>query len=361
MKAVYFPISMIGYYFARWLHKRQQDQIQSERNSRANELADLLLVIRDHTRVEPIPPYVLYLRPFATTGHLPFPFAREDRTISDYWLYGTKFDFESFLGKASREGLPSWNVYAIGGLGGGIGADKISARDDEWKELFGLLASQAYALAVCPFDRPGTRWEIDEIISNPELLGKTIFVLPPARRLWRRDLAASWEQTRQRLRDKVPAFPQYRRGCVVFALRPKDLAVLELQRGPLSIKLFKSVVLGMHASADIERLWNEAPKEVKAELPRLFRKMGTGLEAGMHHPGLVATQPVQGSDHMFITEKGQVALEWLVNNCLVLVDGPYAISTSALLRLHPAVLTWSRAQAWLAGANSVAQDELPST
>jgi hypothetical protein len=342
----YLPLSGVGFIFARWLHRRQQDQIQSKRNSRANEIAELLLARSHEMDPEPVPPYVLYLRPFAT--YLRFPVAKENRKFLDGFLYGRWFDFESWLGKVSREGSPSWNVYAIGGPGRGVGADKLSTCDEGWKQLFELLAMQAYAIVVCPFDRPGTRWEIDEIISSPELVSKAIFVLPPPRRLSRRHLAASWERTRQRLRDAFPAFPGYHSECVVFALRPTAFAVLELQRGQISLRRFKSIVLGTQASAEIEQLWKHAPNEIKAELPRLFRKMG--LDTGTHRPGLVVTQPVRVTDDVFDTQEAQVALNWLVDACLVSLDrGSSASDPSALVRLHPAALTWSRAQAWLAG------------
>jgi hypothetical protein len=234
ISVVNFPIFVFAIVFSRWLHRRQQDSLQSERNTQAAELTQLALAARDERLAGKLPPYVLYLRPFATTGRLPWRLAWEDRKTIEVFLYGGKFDFESLLGKSLRDGTPPLNVYAIGGSGG-IGADKLSIGNEEWKALFTILAKWAHALVLCPFDRPGTRWEIDEILKNPELLAKTIFVLPPARRLWGRDLQASWEQSRRRLRERIPEFPPYRPGPLVFALRPADFALVTLNTGPLSL------------------------------------------------------------------------------------------------------------------------------
>jgi Asp-tRNA(Asn)/Glu-tRNA(Gln) amidotransferase A subunit family amidase len=209
--------------------------------TQAAELTQLALAARDERLAGKLPPYVLYLRPFATTGRLPWRLAWEDRKTIEVFLYGGKFDFESLLGKSLRDGTPPLNVYAIGGSGG-IGADKLSIGNEEWKALFTILAKWAHALVLCPFDRPGTRWEIDEILKNPELLAKTIFVLPPARRLWGRDLQASWEQSRRRLRERIPEFPPYCPGPLVFALRPADFALVTLNTGPLSLARLRDIV-----------------------------------------------------------------------------------------------------------------------
>jgi hypothetical protein len=337
---------------ARWLHRRQQDRTQSERNSRASELGELLSALRDDQRAEPVPPYVLYLRSFATVGHLPFPLAKEDRTLSDNYLYGSTFDLESWLGKVAREGLPSWNVYAIGDLGGGVGADKIHASDEEWQRLFALLAARAQALVVCPMDRPGTRWEIDAIIASSDLLRKTVFAMPPPRRFGGGDVEALWEKTRTRLRDKVPAFPAFRSGCTLFALRPGDLAVLELHRGPVSLKRFKALVLGLCASSEIEALWREVPADIQAELRQLLGELANDPQVALLTHTPVVTPPVELGlvkyRELGLTPHADTrAFQWLVERGLVLFDeselwrgGPGTF----VARLHPALLAWTQAQ-----------------
>lgn len=123
----------------------------------------------------------------------------------------------------------------------------------DWKKIFALLAEQADASVICPFDTPGTQWEIDKLISSSKLLTKTIFVLPPIKRsLWKDNylyLSSAWERTRIRLYDKIPMFPSYLNGYTAFMVRP-NFSVVELHKGPLSISQFKSIVLGIRENSN---------------------------------------------------------------------------------------------------------------
>lgn len=70
-------------------------------------------------------------------------------------------------------------LVAIGAPGEVVGASRVRVGDEIWQNYFTALASQALVLVVFPGLRPGTLWEIGSIRKNPNLLAKTIFVLPP--------------------------------------------------------------------------------------------------------------------------------------------------------------------------------------
>lgn len=93
----------------------------------------------------------------------------------------------------------------------GLGLDADSAGDDKvyiypslvnvedlvWKERILLAMRNAPIIFIVPSYHSGTMWEMKEIMSNDELLSKTIFIKPPAYYKHAESIIDWWEKTRE--------------------------------------------------------------------------------------------------------------------------------------------------------------------
>jgi hypothetical protein len=99
---------------------------------------------------------------------------------------------------------------AVGDTRKSLGAAKLVTSDDRWQELVGTLTSSAQVIAIVPYSRPGTLWEILKVFTDDRLLPKTIFIMPPLTRRqdlvqnlipWRPRHASRWHDARQNWPD----------------------------------------------------------------------------------------------------------------------------------------------------------------
>jgi signal peptidase I len=157
--------------------------------------------------------FALYLRPFVTSRSLPVP-CRASLAI-DRWLFGRRWDLELAISLS----VPFvQHVVAIGQMRRSFGAAKIITTDDKWQTLVRGLAEKARVIFAVPFDRPGTTWEVLQVVRDPALRYKTVFIMPPtswARRLfgwilfWRHSHARDWERSQKTLASHGVALPNY--------------------------------------------------------------------------------------------------------------------------------------------------------
>jgi signal peptidase I len=160
--------------------------------------------------------YLLYLRPFLTGGRLPVP-CLLGRT-ADRWIMGRFWDLELAIALAVEDTRP---LVALGDDPNAFGAAKFASTDDAWQGFITGLADKADVIAIVPFTRPGTLWEIKTVFARKDLLRKTVLVMPPTR--WarmlvdalapgRRRIAAYWRDAAQALAKDGIALPAYRRS-----------------------------------------------------------------------------------------------------------------------------------------------------
>ena len=90
--------------------------------------------------------------------------------------YVTFGDFETELADAVESQA---QLVALGKPGEQIGAGRIESADDDWQAKFKELATRAVAIFLLPSLQPGTRAEIDAILSTDEWLAGTMFFVPP--------------------------------------------------------------------------------------------------------------------------------------------------------------------------------------
>jgi hypothetical protein len=143
--------------------------------------------------------------------------------IADRWIMGRFWDLELAIALCV-EGRKS--LVAIGDQPGAFGAAKLSSTDDEWQELVTDLADKAQAIIVVPFDRPGTLWEVKRIFGSPELLRKSILIMPPTTwyRAWLQFLLPwldssrkRWTRAQGKLNQEGIILPDYRNVGAILA------------------------------------------------------------------------------------------------------------------------------------------------
>jgi signal peptidase I len=190
-----------------WTYRRQRKTAQRLLNEEA-----LLFTKRGSE-------FVLYLRSFFTSRHLPI--RNSMPSIYDRQLVGRFWDLEFALAY-SFDSL--YRLVAIGDKKRSYGAGKIQIDDKHWQELFAELAAKAKLIFIVPFATSGTLYEVSWLLARPNLLRKTIVIMPPTylrlsslgALLFGRGHLQRWNKARTLLRRNGFEMPPYkRRGALI--------------------------------------------------------------------------------------------------------------------------------------------------
>jgi hypothetical protein len=186
---------------------------QRRRDRRAAALVARLLDMPDSA---PVPPYVVYLRPFATTGRLTIanPKPRWLPLLPSFFAHETTLEFETVLSEALQ---PDLSLVALGRPGEHVGAGRIAVTDDDWKQVFQRLVKKARWIVMIPSHEGETGWEVRQLVAQ-EYLGKTVFLMPPTLRPGSVDIAAHWSEARARLAHDGVHLPPYTGAGQLFRL-----------------------------------------------------------------------------------------------------------------------------------------------
>lgn len=163
--------------------------------------------------------FLLYLRPFSTTGQLNSgnpEYATGPMTPRAY-TQPKSVEFETRLATAVESFGP---LIAFGKPGEHFGAGRIHATEDEWREDFMKLANRAWAIFVLPFNAPSTQWEIEWLISEG-LIPKCIFVMPPQPTGDFQAVSKMWSEAREVLLNKGLPLPPYSADGALFRIGQK--------------------------------------------------------------------------------------------------------------------------------------------
>jgi len=153
------------------------------------------------------PNYVLFLRPFSTTGRLTIanPSRRWLPLLPRYFSHQNTLEFETLLSEALAPGLP---LIALGRPGEHIGAGRIAISDEQWKEAFQLLVKYASWIVLIPNDQGETRWEVEWLASHG-YFSKVVLLMPPKLKSSEIDINTYWDQVRQGLKTASVKLPAY--------------------------------------------------------------------------------------------------------------------------------------------------------
>lgn len=163
------------------------------------------------------PDYVLFLRPFSTTGRLAVanPSRRWLPLLPSYFSHENTLEFETLLSKAIAPALP---LIALGRPGEHIGAGRIAISDEKWKGAFQLLVQHASWIVLIPNDQGETRWEVEWLAANG-YFSKVVMLMPPKLRSSEIDIDSYWERVRQGLTAAGVELPVYRPAGQFFRMR----------------------------------------------------------------------------------------------------------------------------------------------
>ena len=124
--------------------------------------------------------YVVYLRPFFTTGQMPLEnpsrrFLRIFPVMPHYFVRRYEppaSDLEAVIVLlVERLG----KLIAIGQPGEQVGSGRVASDDDCWRDDVAMLIERARLLVMIPSERPGTSWEM-QFVRNCGHLGKCLFL-----------------------------------------------------------------------------------------------------------------------------------------------------------------------------------------
>ncbi len=173
--AAFAGLVLLGMIVAQLFYELDGWMEQRGRDLRARTIYDAVMA-GEHTD-----PFVLYLRPFASTDQIATEDLRAIAVRNDpsgpvSHVIGTeRFEFEAELERALR---PIGPLVALGHPMEHLGAGRIPATDDDWTQAIAPLMDAACLIVLLPSPRPGTSWEVERILTSGALY-RTIVVDPP--------------------------------------------------------------------------------------------------------------------------------------------------------------------------------------
>ncbi|MFD1938502.1 hypothetical protein ACFSKW_44215 [Nonomuraea mangrovi] len=185
----------------------------------------------------PPPRFSLYLRPFATTGHLASNAVGVQASATEQ-PGNIQTDFEAILAAAFPAHLPlialgrpgtllptrpeGVNTWPINRTWDIPGTGKVACTEDDWQDKVKLLARQAELIVIVPLAFAGTVWEIRWLHEN-RLLDKCVFVMP-ATMEGARDYSGAWKQATRVLRSLGVRPPAYQEsGRLLMVAKGQDV------------------------------------------------------------------------------------------------------------------------------------------
>ena len=134
---------------------------------RRDDLVAEALFVKIATGADAVEPFVLYLRPFASTDAFKIR-VRYGKGMATYEL-------EEVLSQAVR---PFGLLIALGDSVEHVGAARIKSTDVNWQEAVTRMMRQALLIVMVPSARPGTLWEIQQLLAENWIV-KTAFIDAP--------------------------------------------------------------------------------------------------------------------------------------------------------------------------------------
>jgi hypothetical protein len=167
--------------------------LQDARGRRAREVLDSLIA------GERSKSFFVYLRSFQAENLCP-----------DWYLQSSSRMLDHMAGAIDDElAFVFDHVGPIVSLGetpnGHLGIARLTTSDSDWRQHIELLLAHCKGLIVFPWVTPSISEEVRNIYSSPDLLAKTLFLLPPVTGFQKFLLQDRWE----RVRKELPHFSGY--------------------------------------------------------------------------------------------------------------------------------------------------------
>ena len=235
---------------------------------------ELTAFLGSHQKIER--PLILFLRSFniARSGlfHrvvmplLSFVMILSGETgASDFVPYDIEEEIDAAIG-------PKATFVAIGSKRISYGSAKITVNDENWQDMYRQLTTRAWLILIMPGPTEAALWELSEIVRSPDLLKKTIFVMPPSgfAELWptmreylakmaRHSKAAftnssRWSQVVASATDYGVALPRYKEqgGCFRLELNGHpDIRMTDLEAFTRALSKYMATGQGALSADDL--------------------------------------------------------------------------------------------------------------
>ncbi|MEM7767082.1 MAG: hypothetical protein AAF253_06300 [Pseudomonadota bacterium] len=164
-------------------------------------------------------PYILYLRPFASTDAIADQRVTAVRVGRSGIIVNTdRLEIETEIEAALRSTAP---LLALGQPLEHEGAGRIAVPEDLWQDAIDLLMDQASLIILLPSPRDGTLWEVDHLIARGHL-DKTLILDPPNHGSSRPDYdpEAEWRAVQTAFAQRGLALPDDHRDGLVMHFPP---------------------------------------------------------------------------------------------------------------------------------------------
>ena len=170
----------------------------------------------------------VFLRPFYTTDRI----ETKQPLMIPQWLGGTmtfrtyniEHPLEDTLVEAFRHTLP---IVALGKPGETFGVGRVLMDEDSWQKAASELMRLASLLICLPSSRPGSQWEMNQIILN-HYFSKTVFIMPPDSSSFKtKQLKEDWDLLKQQMVSNGITLPEYRADGLFFSVDARGQCVTE--------------------------------------------------------------------------------------------------------------------------------------
>ena len=319
-----------------WANQRRAHKVRSK-----NALSTYRALVQGER-----PTYCLYLRPFLTSNRLVVANSRYHRK---FWpsmdrFFGPRMDLENVLavGLESRQ----HPLIAIGETGFQLGAAKLLSHERDWKRVFVTLASGSAAILMVPLPKPSTLWELEYLLAHPELLEKTLFIMPKRLRLGVTErLEPYWAEMCQWMSTRGVNFPAMRPGGGFFILRNGGRVLRQVDGGGFDVDYIGQIVSALVFARNLDETISNLSEEQLAELWSL-------IEAFVHVSP--RSLQVEARPMMLHEVVGILSfpprISWILDIGLVVIHRSQRGSQAwDEVHLNPTLLDSINLQAWAAG------------
>jgi hypothetical protein len=175
--------------------------------------------------------FAVFLRPFYTTdkiytNQMALVPQQSGGTIIMVPQVVGQHKLEDTLVEAFRSTLP---LVALGKPGETFGVGRILVDEDSWQKAASDLMQRASLLICLPSSRPGSNWEMNQIMLN-HYFSKTVFIMPPnppsSFRTWK-DLKEDWDLLKQQVGIKGITIPEYKTDGILFSIDTTGQCITE--------------------------------------------------------------------------------------------------------------------------------------
>jgi hypothetical protein len=180
---------------------------------------DYALLLFNAAKAGDIQTFAVFLRPFYTTKKIRDYVQTQVYTGSGWMTTTQEYQLEQTIVEALDKLMP---VVALGKPGEAIGVGRILINESIWRNAAAQLMDHATLIICIPSTRPGSEWELEEILRHG-YLAKSVFIMPrDPSFLWFKwkMMRDDWARVAGHMKDRGVAIPDYKRSGLVFSIRP---------------------------------------------------------------------------------------------------------------------------------------------